>query len=145
MSADDAVSAVEAVLRIEEVHRAALPLRDAGRLSEELRHDAARIGAEGESVSVIAIAGEDHVAFADGGEDSAGDRFLSAVDVEVAANLAAPELALRRLFETADEDHLLEDVLPLRRASGVVDRGGCLLFHFRHHNRPCTRPAGMIA
>ena len=144
MSADDSVSAVEAVLRIEEVHRAALPLRDAGRFSEELRHDAARIGAEGEGVGMIAIAGEDDVVFPDRREDAAGDGFLPAVDVEIAADLAAPELALRRLFEAADEDHLLEDVLPLRRTCGVVDRGSCLFFHFRHRNGPCIRRAGII-
>ena len=54
-------------------------------------------------------------------EDAAGDRFLSDVDVQVAADLAAPELALRRFLEAADEDHLPEDVGPLRRAGGVLD------------------------
>ena len=37
--ADDAPAAVEAPLDVEQVHRAAVAARDAGRLAEELRHD----------------------------------------------------------------------------------------------------------
>ena len=64
VAADDAVAAVEAVLDVEEVHRAALPFREAGGLAEELGHDAAGIGAEDERVGVVAIAGEDDVVLA---------------------------------------------------------------------------------
>src|ERR1051326_8031259 len=110
MAADDSVSAVEAMLGIEEMHRAAFAFRDAGAFAEQLRHHAARLGAEGEGVGVIAIAGEDDVALLDRGEDSAGDRFLSAVDVQVSADLSFAELALGRFLEAADEDHLPQDV-----------------------------------
>src|ERR1043166_6806938 len=50
VTADDAVAAVEAMLDVEEMHRAALPLREAGGLAEQLRHDLAGIGAEDEGV-----------------------------------------------------------------------------------------------
>jgi len=73
---------------------------------------------------MIAIAGEDGVVLPERAEDAARDRFLAAVDVKVAADFSAPELALRRFFESANEDHLPEDVVPLRRTRRLVDGTG---------------------
>ena len=44
VAADDAPAAVEAALDVEQVHRAAVAARDAGRLAEELGHHRGRIG-----------------------------------------------------------------------------------------------------
>ena len=101
------------------------------------------IGAEGERLGVIAIAAEDDVVFVERAEDAGGDRLLADVDVEVAADLALAELALGRLFEAADEDHLLEQVGPLRRTGRIGDRGTAFFLCFSHRFRAarCTSHA----
>ena len=145
MSADDAVAAVQAVLGVEQVHRAALALRDARALAEELGHDLARIGAEDERLGVIAIAAEDDVVVVQRAEDAGGDRLLADVDVEIPADLALTELALGGFLEAADEDHLPEQVAPFRRARRIGDRGTAgffLCFCHRSNTRGrCTSHA----
>src|SRR5437764_6803583 len=79
MTADDSVAAVEAMLDIEQMHRAALALRNAGGLPEQLGHDAPRLGSERDGVGVIAIAGEEDVARLQRRDDAAGHRLLPAV------------------------------------------------------------------
>src|SRR5207302_5734076 len=100
------------------MHRAALPLGNTGGLPEQLGHHAPRLRAEGDGVGVIAIAGEEDVLLLQRRDDAAGHRFLAAVDVQVSADLALAELTLGGLLEAANEDHLPEDVSPLRRARG---------------------------
>ena len=92
--ADDAVAAHQPVLDIEQVHRAALALDQAGALAIELGHHLVGVAAEQEGVGVVAVGGDDLVAFLEGVEKAGGDRFLPDVEVEVAADLALPETAL---------------------------------------------------
>src|SRR6266702_4195584 len=60
---DDAVPAVESLLDREHVHRAALALGIAVAAPGQFRHDAFRIHAAGEHMAVIAIAGDDFIAW----------------------------------------------------------------------------------
>ena len=96
VAADDAVAAHEAVLDVEQVHRAALAPDQAGALAVQLGHHLARGGAEEDGVGVVAVGGDDAVTFAVLVEEAGGDRFLAAVEVEVAADLAGAEAALGR-------------------------------------------------
>ena len=79
-------------------------------------------------MGVVAVAGENDVVIAQRADHTADHRFLPAVDVEITADLAAPKLALRRFLETADEDHLAQDVVPLGRTGRLIEGGGCLFF-----------------
>jgi hypothetical protein len=132
MSADDPVAAVEATLGVEEVHRAPLPFRDPGPLAEQLGHHRARITAEHQHVRMVAISGVDDVVGAEGGEDSGDDGLLSCVDVEVTADLSAAELPLGRLFEPPDQQHLPEQIVPLRRTCFVCECYVRFFFFSRH-------------
>jgi hypothetical protein len=132
MSADDAVAAVQSMLGVEQMHRAALPFREAGALAVQLGHDPARTGAEGQGLGMIAIAAEDDVVLLQRADDPGGDRLLADVHMKVPADLPPPERRLGRLFEAADEDHLPEDLGPFRRAGRIGHRGIAFFPCFRH-------------
>src|SRR5688572_11005298 len=132
MSADDAVTAVQAMLGVEEMHRAALAFRNTGAFAVKLGHDFAGVGSEGQGLGVIAIAAEDGVARFERADDAGGDGLLADVDVKVPADLAPPERGLRRFLEAADEDHLPEELGPLRRTGGIGDSGTAFFLWFWH-------------
>src|SRR5205085_6555210 len=102
LRADDAVTAVEAVLDAEHVHRAALAARNAGFAAGQLGHDHLGVDAVGEHVAVVTIAGDDAVlAHRHRRLQSHADGFLADVKVAEATDQAeAVELA-RALLETA--------------------------------------------
>src|SRR5215212_2648820 len=104
--ADDAPTPVEIPLDVEQVHRTALALDEAGLLAVELGHDRLRVAAQQQGKGVISVGCDDLVALFAGVEEAGGDRFLTNVDVEVAPDLALPETPLGGLLEDPDEDHL---------------------------------------
>ena len=108
MPADDAVPAVEVVLDIEEVHRAALAFDKAGALAEELGHHLVHARPQKERVGMVAIGGDDGITrFLHRLIEQAGcDRFLADVGVQVSADLALAEAAVAGILEEADVDHL---------------------------------------
>ena len=63
LRADDAVAAEEILLPAEHVHRAALAVRIAAAAPGQLGHDTLGIHAAGQHVAVVAIGGDDRVAF----------------------------------------------------------------------------------
>ncbi len=88
VGADDAVAAQEVVFPTEEVHRAALAVRAACCLAEQLGHDGTRRDAAGDRLRVVAI-GRDHVIIvAQHGDRARAGRFLPDVQVAEAADLA---------------------------------------------------------
>src|SRR5690606_27499660 len=82
-----------------------------------------RIGPEEEHVGVVTVGGDDVVALLIRLEEASGYRFLAAVDVHVAANLALAETTLRGILEEPDLDHLPVEVKEGIRAEPGVGRG----------------------
>ena len=107
VAADDRVAAEEALLGVEEVHRAALALGAAGVPAQELGHRLVGPHPPGQGVAVVAIGGDDVVVLAEDADRTDGDRLLSAIEVAEAADLAAHLVELvRLLLESADQQHL---------------------------------------
>ena len=106
VAADDGVAAEEALVDVEEVHRAALALGAAGGLAEHLGHGGAGVHAAGEGVAVVAVGGDHVIVFAEGADRADGDRFLAAVKVAEAADLLVLVEHRRSFFEPADQEHL---------------------------------------
>ena len=108
LSADDAVAAEEVLVGVEEVHRAALALRAAADLAEQLGHHLVGRSAHDERVAVVAVAREHVVVRSQRRERADGDRLLPDVEVAEAADLAERVSLGRLLLEAADENHLVE-------------------------------------
>ena len=113
LAADDAPAAQEVALDVEQVHRAAVAARDAGRLAEQLGHDAVRLGADGQRRAVVAVAREHVVAGLHRVDGADVGRLLADREMAVAADARAGVLLLRPLLEAADQQHLAQK--PLRR------------------------------
>ncbi len=131
VAADDGVAAQEALLDVEEVHRAALALGAAGRLAEQFGHGGVCTDAPGERVAVIAVCRDHIIGVAQRADRAYGDRFLSAVLMKEAADLV-PLLIhhLRPLLEAADQHHLAKPVQGLFPADDRL--GGGLHLHHDH-------------
>ena len=116
LGADDAVAAVEAALRREQVHRAALALGRAGGAPGELGHDLLRRHARDQHVGVAAIARDDRIAGLQRVLHTGDHRLLPDVEVAEAADQPhAVELA-RLLLEAAEQQHVAERAMQrLRR------------------------------
>jgi hypothetical protein len=108
------------------VHRAALSLRAARRLAEQLGHDRVGRHAPRERLPVLAI-GRDHVVVvAQGGERADRHRFLADVEMTEAADFAQRVRFGGFLFEPTDQEHLTQHA-PFQLALGgrVGGLGGC--------------------
>ena len=106
VGADDAPTAIEAALDVEQVHGAATTASRAGDLAEQLCHDRTGRAADGQRGAVIAIGGEYAVAVLHR-VDRANHRGLFADrKVAVAADPGARVLLLGAFLETADQHHL---------------------------------------
>ena len=106
LPADDAVTAIEMLLDVEKVHRAALAARAAVDLAEQLGH--ARLGAHAarERQPVVAVGRDDGVVGAGGPDGAGGDGLLADVEVEEAGDLLPPVHLGRALLEAALEQHV---------------------------------------
>jgi hypothetical protein len=107
LSADDAVTAEQARLRVEEVHGPAPSSRHAVATAVELGHDAPRADAAAEGVAVLAVVGEQVVGRLEGCHEADDRRLLAEVEVAVAADLGLGVGARGALFEATDQQHLL--------------------------------------
>ena len=107
IAADDAVAAREAVLFVEQVHRAAFAARDAGAFAVDLGHQFVRVAAQDQAVGMVAVGRQGLVARLVGVQDAQRDRFLADVKMQVAADFAGAERPVALLFEVADVQHLL--------------------------------------
>ena len=123
LGADDAVAAVEAALRREQVHRAALALGCAGRAPGELGHDVAGGHTRDQHVGVAAIAGDDRIARPERVLHAGDHRLLPDVEVaEAADHPHAVELA-GLLLEAAEQQHVAERALQRLRLHRGCLRG----------------------
>ena len=104
--ADDAVAAEHVVLGVEDVHRAAEPLRAAGDLAEELGQDRFGVHALRDGEAVVAVGGDDVVVGRERRASADGDRLLADVKVEESADFALRVGARALFFEAANEEHL---------------------------------------
>ena len=105
LAGDDPVATPVVFGGFEIVHRTALPFRAAGGFSEEFGHALVHTHADGESVGVVAIGGDDVVVFAEERDGADGDGFLTDVEVEEAGHFAALVVLERNLFESPDAAH----------------------------------------
>ena len=122
LTGHDAVPAIEALGAGEHVHGAALALRVARAAPGQLGHDPARIHVADEHVAVVAIAGDDAVAWLERMLDADRHRLLTDIEVTEAADQAhAVELA-RLLLEAADQQHLTVIAEQLARPSARLLR-----------------------
>src|SRR5581483_2639632 len=106
LCADDAVSTEEALLDGEHMHRAAFAPRVATAASGELGHHTLRIHAAGEHVTVIAVAGDDLVAFLERHLHADDDSFLADVEMAETADEAHAIKLAGLLLEAADQQHV---------------------------------------
>jgi len=119
---------------VEEVHRAAAPLRDPVDAPEELGHDPLWVGSARQRLAVLAV-GRDEVVLLAQRVGGAHDRGLLADrEVEEAAELRLRVHLAGALLEAPDEDHGAEDGLArlargnrVRRARGIPGRDRVLL------------------
>jgi hypothetical protein len=110
VAADDAVAAEHVVLFVEEVHRAAEPLRRPGLLPPKLGEQRARAHPLRERDAVITVR-RDHVVVGLEGRDRAdADRLLADVQMQKAADLSFGVPARALFFDAADEQHLAEEL-----------------------------------
>src|SRR5205085_12488222 len=110
--------AEEAALDVRDVHRAALPARDAIAPPEELGHQPARVDPLCERMPVAAVVREDGVVGRQGRDDADGDRLLTDRGVDCAGDLTLLVPAIRGLFEAANQEHpLVERERRLARGS----------------------------
>jgi hypothetical protein len=87
------------------VHRAALALADAGAAPVDLRHHARDLHALGDAVAVAAVRGGHDVGVAQVRAHRDGDRLLTGVEVEEAAQLPRRHQLVQLLLEGADPSH----------------------------------------
>ena len=132
VAADDRVAAEEALLGVEEVHRAALALASSRSPCPAARPSPAlALHAPGQGMAVVAVGGDDIVVLAEDADRADRHRLLAAVLVEEAADLLVLIEHLRPLLEPADQHHLPQP------AQGLVARDDRLGFglHLRHDVR----------
>ena len=142
LGADNAVSAEEALLAGEHVHRAALAARIAAGAPRQFRHHAAAFHAGGQHVRMVAIAGDDRVAILHCRLDTDNDGFLADIEVTETGNQAHAVQLPRLLLEAADEQHLavIFEQGILVRCGGLAATGGFALGRRRHMSLRCWRP-----
>src|SRR5206468_9708065 len=88
VTADDAVTAEEVRRLVEQVHRPAEPLHEAGLLAVQLGHDRPRRDTLRIRVAVLAIGRDDVVLLLERGDRADAHRLLADDQVEEAADLA---------------------------------------------------------
>ena len=159
-AADDAPAAEEAALDVEQVHRAAAAVGDAGDLAEQLGHDRGGRAADRERGAVVAVGREQAVALLQR-VDGADDRGLLADgQVAVAADPRARVLLLGALLEAADQHHLAkqpvsgvgvqlegrDQIVRAAHAGTLSSTSGRLLIdgHCSHHSEPGRGEAGAM-
>src|SRR5205807_9843215 len=96
------------IFLVEKMHRTAEPLRTAVRFSEKFRHARVRANAARESVTVIAISGNDVIILAHGRDRAGDDCFLTDVKMTKAADLLRLILLARAFLKTPDQQHQRE-------------------------------------
>src|SRR5262245_5938572 len=135
--ADDGVTAEEVDALVEEVHRAAFAAREPIAPAVELGHGALGIRALGQAVAVLAIGGDRVVIRPKRGRRADRDRFLADVEMQESADLAEGIRLRGLLLETADEEHVGQELL----GEGRVDARrrpatcGCLGHAFSCYQR----------
>ena len=129
MCADDAPAAEEAALDVEQVHRPAAAVGDAGVLAEELRHHRRRRAPDRERRRVVAVAREERVALLERVDRADGGGLLADREMAVAADARTGVLLLGPLLEPADECHLPEEA---HRVRAVVQHRRLGYGRFRH-------------
>ncbi len=132
------MTAIEAGLGREHVHRPALAARGAADSSGQLGHDLVGVHARGQHVTVVTIAGDDLVAFFAGGLHAHRNSFLADIQVAEAADQAHAVKLARALLEPADQEHVpivLKEIV----LSGLCELGlgGA---RSRHLNTSAWRP-----
>jgi len=128
--ADDAVSAEEVHVAVEQVHRAALAAHHAVDAPEQLGHHRARRHAARERLTVVAIGGDDVVVGPQHRDRAGAARLLPDVEVAEAADLAERVRLGAPLLEAALEEHRPQKLEVQLRVVGCGrrDRGLGLLF-----------------
>jgi hypothetical protein len=106
VTADDGVATPEVGFDVDQVHRAALALADAGRFAKHFGHHLARFGADSQRVGVVTIGRDDVVPFLAGGDGADCHGFLPDVQVEKAADFSLLIELGRALFKQANQHHL---------------------------------------
>jgi hypothetical protein len=107
-AADDGVAAVQARRGVEQVHRAAAAAAAAFSLAVHLGHDRVRRNASRERMTVLAIRGDDRIVRGERVDGANGDRLLTDVQVQEAADL---ELAIEigaPFLEAPDAHHVAQ-------------------------------------
>ena len=110
-AADDRIRAEIPALHVVEVHRAAVAVAHALDLAVELRHHLVRMRSLGERVPVRAVRGGDDVVLLERLADADRDRLLADRDMKESGQLTGAEALLHLLLETADEQHLPQELL----------------------------------
>src|SRR2546425_7956719 len=127
VTTNDSMAAHESALDIEQVHRAALALRAASGLPEQLRHDGVRRDPLDQRLTVFAIGADDVVIVPKRRERADSHRFLADIQMAEAADLAEG-IGLGCLFlEATNEQHLaqhFEMQVGLRGGGGLRGSGG---------------------
>ena len=107
---DDAVTAIEIVVAVKHVHRAALALGAATNAAEHFRHAMLGIHAARQGVTVIAVRSDDRILMLDGSRATNRHGLLTDVDVAEATDLLLLIGLHAAQFKFADQKHLLEPV-----------------------------------
>ena len=113
VAADDPPAAEEVALDVEQVHRAAAPVRAAVDATEQLGHDCVGVDAAREREAVVAVGGDQHVVLLHRADRADVRCLLARGEVAVAADLGCLVLPLRLRLEGADQEHQLEQVSQL--------------------------------
>src|SRR5207247_257831 len=106
MPADDPVPPHEPLLGVEQVHRAALALRAAGRLPEQLGHHGARRDAADQRLAVLTVGADHVIVVAQRRKRADRHRFLADIEMAEPADLAQRVGLRRLLLEVTDQQHL---------------------------------------
>jgi hypothetical protein len=117
MPADDPPAAEEVQPDVEQVHRAAAPVRGALDAAEQLRHHRVGVHAQRQREAVVAVGGHQHVVGLPGADRPDVGRLLPGRQMAVAADLGRLVLPLGLRLEGPDQHHQLEELAELR---GVV-------------------------
>src|SRR5680860_862839 len=144
VAADDPVAAHEALLAVEDVHRAAAAAAGPVDAAEELRHHPLRLGAAGDRVAVRAVGADQVVLVAHyrGGADDR--RLLADPEVQEAARFGPLVLPPGLLLEAADQGHPREQLVTgagvgeIRHALTLASRRDCLF-------KPVIAPEDLVA
>src|SRR5215213_10276140 len=103
LRSDDAVPTVEILLTAEHVHRAALAMRITAASSGQLRHDPFRVHAAGQHMAVVAVGGDDRVAFLERRLHPDDDRLLPDIEMAEPADQAHAVHLPGPLLEAPDQ------------------------------------------